>query len=134
MQEVKKCVQIIGKIPLMKIFLMKIVSNSGYSGDPKSNHSKSGFIQNPDVFDIWFSNGAMTKMSGFQLVLTKWQPFCKNHSKFDHHLKTGHVRFSDPHCIFVQKTARNFDTILIFYWPKWSDKSRDVTKLLKVDI
>ena len=31
---------------------------SMYSGDPKSDHSKSGNLRNPDIFDIRFSNGS----------------------------------------------------------------------------
>ena len=32
-----------------------------YSRDPKTGHSKSGFIRKPDIFDVRFSNGPLAK-------------------------------------------------------------------------
>ena len=76
-----------------------------YSGDPKTDPSKTGH------FEGRISNGRPFKnrkfLSGFRMVLTIWQPFQQNHLKtrpFENrtkvdHLKSGHIRILDPHCI-----------------------------------
>ena len=39
------------------VVAMSIVLEFNYSRDPNTDHSKTGFIGKPDVFEIWFSNG-----------------------------------------------------------------------------
>ena len=77
---------------------------SNYSHDPKIGHSKSGFIWKPDILKIGIWIGWPFHGSVFECHLKTRQ---KDHSKtgpfhvrstFDH-LKTGHVRFLDPHFI-----------------------------------
>ena len=106
-----------------------------YSGDLKSNHSKSGNIWNPKFLKIvfqmvWFSKGCGFKyvwingghLSGFHVV--KWLPYFRSHSKsrpfanqrlFDHS-KSKLVQFSVPHCIFWFTVSADANWVWHFFF------------------
>ena len=106
-----------------------------YSGDPKSDHSKTGNIRNPDVSKSGFQivkiqNGRKKLLAQVVLYIifsfllisndlgqqkmadtSKTGPF-KNRTKVKHP-NSGHVRILDPHCtiIFQKVIIPNFFTI-----------------------
>ena len=70
-----------------------------YSGDPKTEHSKSGHFEGP------IANGQ--KKSDFRMVLDKMAAIrnldaIQKSDKVDHS-KSGHVRIWDLHCAFVMR-------------------------------
>ena len=93
-----------------------------YSGDPKSDHLKTGNIRKPDIFEKWRHSKTGPKCPVFEWFWTKWRPKCPvfechsktgpfmNRSTLDHS-KTGHVRFSDPHCS-IHRVLLCYETII----------------------
>ena len=76
-----------------------------YSGDPKTGHSKTGFIRKP-------ADHSKTE---------------QERPVFECHLKTGHVRFSYPYCttVFQLKQSMGERTYITHKkvtksWKKWS--------------
>ena len=81
------------KVIIYPIFIVQTL----YSGDPKTEHSKSGHFKHHSK-------------TGLKCPVFEWLTIkIASHSKSEHHLKsghgrpfeTGHVRFSDRHFIYI---------------------------------